>query len=81
MRSPRWRDWTRVALVRVAAAAGVVADAQRPAAAGPGRLVHGQLGATPWRAAILWTIGMSIMLVVVVALTEHFGWDIKPISV
>ena len=35
----------------------------------------------PWRAAILWTIGMSIMLVVVVALTEHFGWDIKPIRV
>jgi H+/Cl- antiporter ClcA len=33
----------------------------------------------PWRAAILWTIGMSIVLVVVVALTEHFGWGIKPI--
>jgi len=34
----------------------------------------------PWRAAILWTIGMSIVLVVVVALTEHFGWGIKPIA-
>ncbi|HEY6708684.1 MAG TPA: hypothetical protein VJB61_13960 [Actinomycetota bacterium] len=34
-----------------------------------------------WRAAILWTIGMSILLVVVVALTEHFGWGIKPIRV
>ena len=33
----------------------------------------------PWRAVILWTIGMSIMLVLVVALTEHLGWDIKPI--
>jgi hypothetical protein len=35
----------------------------------------------PRRAAILWTIGMSIVLVVVVALTEHFGWGIKPIKV
>jgi hypothetical protein len=34
----------------------------------------------PWRAAILWTIGMSIVLVVVVALTEHFGWGNKPIA-
>jgi hypothetical protein len=34
----------------------------------------------PWRAAILWTIGMSIVLAVVVALTEHFGWGIKPIT-
>jgi hypothetical protein len=34
----------------------------------------------PWRAAILWTIGMSIVLVVVVGLTEHFGWGIKPIG-
>jgi len=34
----------------------------------------------PWRAAILWTIGMGIVLVVVVALTEHFGWGIKPIK-
>ena len=34
-----------------------------------------------WRAAILWTIGMGILLVVVVALTEHFGWGIKPIRV
>jgi hypothetical protein len=31
------------------------------------------------RAAILWTIGMSIVLVGGVALTEHFGWGIKPI--
>jgi peptidoglycan/LPS O-acetylase OafA/YrhL len=34
----------------------------------------------PWRAAILWTIGMGIVLVVVVALTKHFGWGIKPIN-
>jgi hypothetical protein len=34
-----------------------------------------------WRAAILWTIGMSMLLVVVVALTEHFGWGIKPMRV
>jgi len=33
------------------------------------------------RAAILWTIGMSMLLVVVVVLTEHFGWGIKPIRV
>ena len=31
----------------------------------------------PWRAAILWTIVMSIVLVVVVALTVHFGWGMK----
>ena len=35
----------------------------------------------PWRAAILWTVGVGIVLVVVVALTEHFGWAIKPIKV
>jgi hypothetical protein len=35
----------------------------------------------PWRAAILWTVGMGIVLVVVVAITEHFGWGIKPIRV
>ena len=34
----------------------------------------------PWRAAILWTIGMSIVLVAVVARTGHFGWGIKPIK-
>jgi hypothetical protein len=34
-----------------------------------------------WRAAIVWTIGMSVALVVAVALTEHFGWGIKPIRV
>ena len=33
----------------------------------------------PWRAAIIWTIVMSIVLVVVATLTEHFGWGIKPI--
>ena len=32
-----------------------------------------------WRAAILWTIAMTITLAVVVTLTEHFGWGIKPI--
>ncbi len=35
----------------------------------------------PWRAAILWTIGMSIVLVVVVALTEHFGWGMTPMKI
>jgi magnesium-transporting ATPase (P-type) len=35
----------------------------------------------PWRAATLWTIAMSIVLVVVVALTAHFGWGIKPVKV
>jgi sterol desaturase/sphingolipid hydroxylase (fatty acid hydroxylase superfamily) len=33
----------------------------------------------PWRAAVIWTIVMSLVLVVVVALTDHFGWGIKPI--
>jgi hypothetical protein len=33
----------------------------------------------PWRAAILWTVGMSIVLVVVVALTEHFGRGLTPV--
>jgi hypothetical protein len=28
----------------------------------------------PWRAAILWTTVMIVVLVVVVALTVHFGW-------
>ena len=32
-----------------------------------------------WRAAIIWTIVMAIVLVIVVVLTEHFGWGIKPI--
>jgi hypothetical protein len=31
------------------------------------------------RAAMIWTIVMSIVLVIVVVLTEHFGWGIKPI--
>ncbi|HEY5987933.1 MAG TPA: hypothetical protein VIV12_16400 [Streptosporangiaceae bacterium] len=35
----------------------------------------------PWRAATLWTIVMTIVLVVVVALTEHFGWGMKPVKV
>jgi hypothetical protein len=34
-----------------------------------------------WRAAILWTLGMSVLLVAVVTLTEHFGWGIGPIRV
>jgi hypothetical protein len=32
----------------------------------------------PWRAAIVWTIVMSIVLVVMVALTDHFGWGVRP---
>jgi hypothetical protein len=35
----------------------------------------------PWRAAMLWTIVMIVVLVVVVALTVHFGWGMKPIKV
>jgi peptidoglycan/LPS O-acetylase OafA/YrhL len=35
----------------------------------------------PWRAAILWTIAMLAALAVVVALTVHFGWGMKPINV
>jgi hypothetical protein len=35
----------------------------------------------PWRAAILWTVAMSVVLVVVVALTEHFGLGLTPIKV
>jgi hypothetical protein len=31
--------------------------------------------------AILWTIVMVVVLALVVALTEHFGWGMKPISV
>jgi hypothetical protein len=34
----------------------------------------------PWRAAILWTILTGAVLVVVVALTEHFGWGIRPVK-
>jgi len=33
-----------------------------------------------WRAAILWTIAMITALMVVVALTVHFGWAMKPIK-
>jgi cell division protein FtsW (lipid II flippase) len=34
-----------------------------------------------WRAAMLWTFGMVIVLVVVVGLTEHFGWSMRPVRV
>jgi hypothetical protein len=34
-----------------------------------------------WRAAMLWTLAMIIVLVVVLALTEHFGWAMKPVRV
>ena len=34
-----------------------------------------------WRAAMLWTLAMVIVLVVVVELTMHFGWEMKPIKV
>jgi hypothetical protein len=33
-----------------------------------------------WRGAIIWTLVMSIVLVVMVALTEHFGRAIRPIN-
>ena len=32
----------------------------------------------PWRAAMLWTVAMSVVLVVVVAVTVHFGWGMRP---
>ena len=35
----------------------------------------------PWRTAMLWTIVMIIVLAVVLSLTEHFGWGMKPVSV
>jgi hypothetical protein len=35
----------------------------------------------PWRRAILWTIAMSIVLMAIVALTEHFGWGLTPVKV
>jgi uncharacterized membrane protein YcjF (UPF0283 family) len=35
----------------------------------------------PWRAAMLWTLAMIIVLVGVLALTEHFGWGMKPVKV
>jgi hypothetical protein len=34
----------------------------------------------PWRAAIIWTSVMSIVLVAMVGLTEHFGLGIRPIG-
>ena len=33
----------------------------------------------PWRAAIIWTGVMTIVLVAVVGLTDHYGWGIRPI--
>jgi cell division protein FtsW (lipid II flippase) len=33
----------------------------------------------PWRAAMVWTITMILVLAVAVALTEHYGWAMKPI--
>jgi hypothetical protein len=35
----------------------------------------------PWRAAMLWTIVMIILLVDVLALTVHFGWGMNPLKV
>jgi hypothetical protein len=35
----------------------------------------------PWRVAMLWTITMIVVLAVVVALTVHFGWGMKPVRV
>jgi len=35
----------------------------------------------PWRAAMLWTIAMIMVVVVIVALTVHFGWGMTPIKV
>jgi hypothetical protein len=35
----------------------------------------------PWRAAMLWTIVMIIVVVVVLALTVHFGWGMKRVEV
>jgi hypothetical protein len=34
----------------------------------------------PWRAAILWTIAMMTVLTVVLTLTVHFGWGLKPVE-
>jgi uncharacterized membrane protein YcjF (UPF0283 family) len=33
-----------------------------------------------WRAAILWTMVMIIVLAAVVSLTDHFGWGVRPIK-
>jgi hypothetical protein len=35
----------------------------------------------PWRVAMLWTIAMIVVLAVVVTLTEHYGWGMRPIKV
>jgi hypothetical protein len=32
-----------------------------------------------WRAAALWTLTMAVALVVVVALTVHLGWGVRPV--
>jgi thiol:disulfide interchange protein len=34
-----------------------------------------------WRVAMLWTIMMIVVLTVVVTLTGHFGWGMKPVKV
>jgi hypothetical protein len=34
----------------------------------------------PWRVAMLWTITMIVVLAVVVALTVHFDWGMKPVK-
>ena len=34
-----------------------------------------------WRVAMLWTIMMIVVLAVVVTVTEHFGWGLKPARV
>ena len=31
----------------------------------------------PWRAAMLWTITMIFVLVVVLTLTQHYGWAMR----
>ena len=33
-----------------------------------------------WRVAMLWTITMIVVLAVVVALTVHFDWGMKPVK-
>jgi hypothetical protein len=35
----------------------------------------------PWRVAMLWTTMMIVVLAVVVALTVHFDWGLKPVKV
>jgi hypothetical protein len=33
-----------------------------------------------WRVAMLWTLTMAVALVVVVTLTVHFGWGMRPVG-